>query len=264
MKYPCTGLFFPVLTFIILLLAPAPNHAADAPAHGVLTGIVLDTMNGAGYTYVHLETADGTIWVALPESSVEAGKTISLLPGMVMQDFHSNAFDRTFDSIVFSPGLADNQKADAPEAPANKEGGNAFAAAVAAERGTVQQQIPPQSGGSQAAIVPFSETSVEKAQGEAAYTVAELYAKAKELDGSVVRVRGQVVKFNANIMGRNWVHVQDGTGDPLNNTHDLVITTSQEVALQQVVTLEGTVAAAKDFGAGYAYEVLLEHATIVE
>jgi hypothetical protein len=258
-------MLFPVLAFIILLLTPAPNQAADAPAHGgVLTGTVLETMNGAGYTYVHLETADATIWVALPESSVETGKTVSLLPGMVMQDFHSNAFDRTFDSIVFSPGLADNQTAGAPGAQANKEGGNAFAAAVAAERGAVQQQIPPQSGGSQAAIVPFSETSVEKAQGEHAYTVAELYAKAKELDGSVVRVRGQVVKFNTNIMGRNWVHVQDGSGDPVNNTHDLVITTSQEVTLQQVVTLEGTVAAAKDFGAGYAYEVLLEQATIVE
>ncbi|MBI5874437.1 MAG: hypothetical protein HZB81_01070 [Deltaproteobacteria bacterium] len=57
------------------------------------------------------------------------------------------------------------------------------------------------------------------------YTVEELYAKKKELSVKNVSVRGKVVKFNAGIMGRNWVHLQDGSGKP--GTNDITITTNQ-------------------------------------
>ena len=78
-----------------------------------------------------------------------------------------------------------------------------------------------------------------------------------------MRVRGQVVKYNANIMGRNWLHLQDGSGDPMQNTHDLVVTTTEQLSGPKVITIEGVVAADKDFGAGYKYVVLVEDSTIV-
>jgi len=65
-------------------------------------------------------------------------------------------------------------------------------------------------------------------------------------------------------MGKNWIHIQDGTGDPTTNTHDLVVTSSAIVEKDTVISLEGVLAAGKDFGAGYRYDVLIEDAVVVE
>ncbi len=65
-------------------------------------------------------------------------------------------------------------------------------------------------------------------------------------------------------MGKNWLHIQDGTGDPGSNTHDLVVTTDGEAEKGAVVTVEGIIAANKDFGSGYKYDVIIEEAVITQ
>ena len=45
-----------------------------------------------------------------------------------------------------------------------------------------------------------------------ARTVAEVYAQRAALKDKTVTVRGKVVKSNAGIMGKNWIHLRDGTG----------------------------------------------------
>ena len=75
-------------------------------------------------------------------------------------------------------------------------------------------------------------------------------------------MKGKVVKFSPSIMGRNWIHLQDGTGDPMKNSHDLVVTSEATVETGQVVVAEGTLAAEKDFGAGYKYDAIIEQATV--
>ena len=122
-----------------------------------------------------------------------------------------------------------------------------------------EQQV---SGGSAAAMAPFAEIKVEKAVGDNAYTVQEIFAKTTELAGKIVQVRGKVVKFNPHIMGRNWIHIQDGSGDPLQNTHDLVATSTEEAVVGDVVTVQGKLTANKDFGAGYNYAAIIEEAKI--
>ncbi|MBI3755381.1 MAG: hypothetical protein HY265_04370 [Deltaproteobacteria bacterium] len=92
------------------------------------------------------------------------------------------------------------------------------------------------------------------------YTVEELYAKKKELSGKKVSIRGKVVKFNVGIMGRNWVHLQDGSGKP--GTNDITITTNQSAKMGDTVSATGTMAVNKDFGGGYSYEVIIEDAAI--
>lgn len=234
-----------------------------------ITGTITETMDAAGYTYMNLDTDQGGVWIAIPQTSVAKGETISVREGMVMKNFHSNSFDRTFESIVFSPGVAGGAPASPHGKSANKSAAqpDSFAAAVEAERGSGGGAAPvqPQQGssGSMGAIAPFSETMVEKAAGENSYTVAEIFDQAKELDGKKIRIRGQVVKFNTNIMGRNWLHLQDGTGDPMQNTHDLVVTTTDELNSPKVITVEGVVAADKDFGAGYTYAVIVEDGAIL-
>jgi hypothetical protein len=70
------------------------------------------------------------------------------------------------------------------------------------------------------------------------------------------------VKFNGGILGRNWLHLQDGTGDATQGTHDLTVTTDATAAVGAVVTVTGTLVVDQDFGAGYIYPILLENATV--
>jgi len=106
---------------------------------------------------------------------------------------------------------------------------------------------------------------VEKAAGENSYTVAEIFSKATELNGQTVVIRGKVVKVSPRIMGSNWIHLQDGTGNPEESTHDLVITTLEETGADwDIITMEGVLTANKDFGSGYSYSVIIEDANLKE
>jgi len=77
-----------------------------------------------------------------------------------------------------------------------------------------------------------------------------------------VVVRGKVVKFLGGIMGKNWMHLQDGTGSAEKGDNDITVTTDEKVSVGDVVTVKGTLAADKDFGAGYRYEVIIENAKV--
>lgn len=244
----------PVLIAVLMFpsaVSAFPEKAAQAPAAPAsagnvqqdlaagpspLTGKVVETMNSGGYTYVLLEKKGKKTWVAIPQMTAKVGQKLELQPGQEMVNFHSQSLNRTFDSIIFSPGPAQPQGASA--APAGHEGSKK--AAVSAEKGV----------------------KVEKAEGPDAYTVGDIFAKRTELDKKTAVVRAKVVKVSRDIMGSNWVHLQDGTGDAGKKTHDLVVTTQDLPAVGDIVTVNGTVAVDKDFGAGYRYNVIIEKASI--
>lgn len=91
-------------------------------------------------------------------------------------------------------------------------------------------------------------------------TVAALYQEKATLAGQQVRVQGKVVKVNNGIMGRNWLHIQDGTGKP--DSNDLTVTSQQTAKIGDQVSVTGRVGINKDFGAGYNYPLILEEATV--
>lgn len=117
-----------------------------------------------------------------------------------------------------------------------------------------------QGGGSAGAKAPASSEpiKVEKAKGKDAYSVGELYEKSGTLDKKTVSVRGKVVKVSRGIMGKNWVHLQDGSGDAGKGTNNVVVTSQEDPKVGDVVTARGTLYKDKDFGAGYQYAVILE------
>lgn len=98
------------------------------------------------------------------------------------------------------------------------------------------------------------------AEDAAQKTVAALYQNKAALAGKKISVQGKVVKVNNGIMGRNFVHVQDGTGD--DKTNDLLVTSQQSAKVGDQVVVSGNVVLNRDFGAGYAYALLLEDASI--
>jgi hypothetical protein len=241
----------------------APGMEAAAPTAAPVTGKVLEAMDAAGYTYLKVATDAGEKWVAVNQTSVTVGEEITYMDGMVMQNFFSKALDRTFPEIIFSGGLVGTGAAPQATPPASGTGAESFSQALTSESPVAASPGAEMVTGSQKAVVAFAEINVEKAPGENSYTVAEIFSKAAELNGKSVVVRGKVMKVSPRIMGRNWIHIQDGTGNPDENTHDLVITTSVEPdADWDIITMEGILAANKDFGSGYSYAALIEDAKL--
>ncbi len=100
------------------------------------------------------------------------------------------------------------------------------------------------------------------AKAEGGKTVAEVYAEKDALAGTKVTVRGKVVKANTGIMGKDWLHVRDGSG--ADGTNDLTVTTISKPLpdVGDTVLITGTVVLDKDFGMGYQYPVMLEDAEV--
>lgn len=223
---------------------PGSSHSGTVSDQGAasLRGKVLETMDSGGYTYVNIGHDGGSTWVAVPETKVEVGEEVSALPGFAMNDFKSKTLDRTFESIIFSSGLA----ADAE-----------------IEKAMMSGDMP--SDATHSGLVPADETAeikVEKAPGPNAYTVAELYSKSGELDAKNIVLKGQVVKFAPAILGKNWIHIQDGSGSAADGNDDMTVTTQDTPSVGDVVTVNGTLHNDKDFGMGYFYEVIIEDATL--
>ena len=123
-------------------------------------------------------------------------------------------------------------------------------------------KAPGKSPGSGGAATAGGKIKVEKASGANAYTVSELFGKSAKLHKKKVVVRGQVVKVSANIMGKNWIHIQDGSGSAAKGTNNLVVTSGDIPTVGDVVTVKGTLFKDKDFGGNYKYKVIIEDATV--
>jgi len=209
--------------------APAPSAAAAG-----VQGAILETMDSGGYTYMRLKTADGELWAAVPQTTVKVGDNVALANAVPMKAFQSKTLNRTFDEILFAT-LAD------PSAAVDM-GGTSHGATPAAKVDLT--------------------TPVAKAEGETGRTVAEVYAQKAELKGKTVAVRGKVVKFLSGIMGKNWIHLQDGSGKSEDGTHDMTVTTSGTAAVGDLVVVRGAVGVERDFGSGYFYGVIIEDAAV--
>ena len=222
--------------------APAAPAAEPAP----LAGKVLQTMNAGGYSYIYIEQADGSKkWVAVTQTAVKVGDQMSFKPGMEMGKFESKALNRSFDSIIFSDGVLSGGSSAAVPDPGKNEG---------------------VSTGSQGATKnKAAKISVTKATGPNAVTVAEAYSKSAKLHNKKVVGHGQVVKISSGIMGKNWIHIQDGTGSEKKKTHNLVCTSKTDIAdVGDVVTITGTLIKDRDFGSGYKYAVIIEDTKITK
>ena len=224
----------------ICLLASAPfvtsSWAADAPAKVApstgVTGEVLEVKDVESYTYLRLKTKDGETWAAVSTSPVKKGAKVTIENVMEMKNFESKSLKKTFPTILFGNLTGAGKDAANPH------------------------------GGATNKVADISPIKVAKASGANAYTVAEIVAKATMLKDKTVRVSGKVVKYNPEVMGKNWVHLRDGTGTEADAGNDVLVTTTAQTKLGDVVTVTGVVRTNKDFGSGYAYKVLIEEAKL--
>ena len=225
------------LSFILLagsISAPTAHAAtrASAPAPALpLEGRVAETMNASGYTYLQVESGNHKVWVAAPELAVKVGDQVTVKDGAPMTNYHSKTLNRTFDVVYFAGSVAVNNR---PTAAAATPSASKAPAAV-------------------------DLSNIKRAPN--GQTVAEIYAGSAKLAGEKVTFRGRVVKFNGGIMGKNWLHVRDGTGS--DGSNDLTITSQGKAKVGDLVLVTGVLATNRNFGGGYKYPVIIEEATIV-
>jgi hypothetical protein len=219
---------------------PLGAMAAQNTTQGdAVSGTLVEQIAAAPYVYLRLKTANGEVWVAVNEAKLTVGSPVTVYGAILMEKFESKTLKRTFDQIYFG-SLED------PGAPSAMGG----AAAAPGSTGT-----PP--------AIDAKVGKVDKAAGADARTIAELWTQKDAMAGKSVSIRGQVVKYNPGVMGKNWIHLQDGSGDAAKGTHDITVTSMDETSVGATITITGTVRTNKDFGAGYSYVLLVEDARVV-
>jgi len=217
--------------------APAASPAAAPAAGDALTGPVLEQLPASPYVYIRIKTSGGDVWAAVPEAKLEIGTVVTVVSPMLMTKFESTSLKRTFDEVYF--GVLATAGAAAGGAGGNPHAGVPRAAA------------------------PVVVGKVAKATGADARTVAEVWAQKAGLEGKAVTIRGVVVKVNDGVMGKNWIHLQDGSGDAKQGSNDITVTSLDRAAKGETVTIKGTVHTNRDFGSGYSYPVMVEDAKIL-
>ena len=200
---------------------------ADADSHTV---IVEEVVSGNSYTYLKVKEDDAVFWIAITKREIETGGSISFKEGLEMVNFTSKELQRTFETIYFVSDISDaSSLSESKRAEVNPHEGL-----------NIEKKV----------------ISIEPVEG--GISIGELFSNRDSYAKKIVRIKGQVMKFNRAIMGKNWVHLQDGTGAAGGN--DLLVTTQDVVSVGDVVVFEGTIALNKDFGSGYSYAILMEEA----
>jgi len=180
---------------------------------------------------------------------VKKGDKVTIQNPSVMRNFESKTLKRTFDTIVFGTLQAPGAAAAAPATPPHGGGGTmAAAGGMGAMHGSMAKSID----------VPVAK--VAKAEGPAGRTVAEVNADRVALKDKPVAIRAQVVKVTPEVMGKNWIHLRDGSGSAGDGSNDVLVTSKELPKVGDVVLAKGTVRNDVDLGSGYAYKVLVEDA----
>ncbi len=200
-------------------------------AHAVTAEEVIQASN---YTYVRVSAEGRDYWTAISKAEIKTGQTYYWSQGTLMKNFSSKELNRVFDNILFISDFTDQPITTEATAPDPHQG----------------EQQPP-----------ITKKEMKLSVADGGITIAELFANRDKYSGKKVKIKGEVMKFSGQIMGKNWVHLQDGTADGSN--FDLTITSNEFVGLGEIVVFEGIVGINRDFGAGYSYEVIVEEAKVI-
>jgi hypothetical protein len=224
--------------FLSLLLLLASVTFASAPALAAptpLKGEVLEVKDVPNYTYLRIKTSSGEVWAAVATAQVKKGANVTIENAAQMDNFESKSLKKTFPKIFFG------------------------SLATVSGTGAAQVSAAP-SGAAKADLT--GDVKVPKASGPQARTVAEIISQSASLKDKPVLLHARVVKYSAAIMGKNWLHLRDGSGSASDATQDLLATSADVARVGDIVLLKGTVRKDKDFGSGYAYKVLIEDAKL--
>lgn len=200
--------------------------------------VVEEVLQTSGYSYLLNKTDNGSQWLATTKVEAAIGDVFYYQGGMEMKDFNSTELDRTFASVIFLQKVISAEEL--------LLGGN--------KKPASSHEAPP--------LPPSVPQGTKIAIPKGGITIEYLMTNKGDYKNKAVLVRGKVVKYNAGIMGKNWIHLQDGTAYGKEN--DLTVTTDMTTKIGDIITVYGTITLDKDIGAGYFYEIIMEDAKIME
>ena len=215
---------------------PSAAKAPMAAAVGPHTAVIQEVIQATSYTYLNVKEGESTFWMAVTKREIEVGKTIVFTPGLEQRNFKSKDLNRTFETIYFMDSISVAGE------------GTMGAASAMSPHSTMPSQTKPIVGKLEVVIDPI----------EGGISIAQLFGDTATHGGQSVKIRGKVTKVNSGIMGKNWVHIQDGT--EAEGNYDLTVTTQETAKVGDVVVVQGKITLNKDFGSGYKYDVIMEDA----
>jgi hypothetical protein len=193
--------------------------------------VVNDFMDASRYTYLNVTEGDKTFWIAIPYAEVKKGNTYYYQGGVLMNNFESKEHNRVFETLYLVSGVSESPDLE----------------------GFVGRSL---SDLEDSQILKVAKVSpIEGGTG-----FSELFGSPSDFNDKIIVVTGQCVKVNRNIMGKNWIHLQDGSKNAQDDNLDLTVSTMEEVNIGDVVTFEGKIATNRNFGAGYSYDLIMEEA----
>ncbi len=232
---PLASLFL-ILFFIVSVASAEDTKRPDEISY---IGTVISTQTAGKYTYIKLDEQGKEVWLATLPLNVSVGDKIEYMGGDVMKDFHSKGLDKTFDSIRFVIRIRVLNE-------------NSLKDKKVISDDEYHKSIP---GKKQTVSKPKSSEILKAADGK---TINEIISERDELKDKEVTLRAKVMKVSKNILGKDWVTLQDGTG--VSPEDRLIATTTEAVNTGDVLSVKGTVITDVNFGTGYSYKVMIENA----
>ncbi len=217
---------------------PSGSMEGDIPSdvHRVVVEEVLPTDQ---YQFLRVREGNDEYWIATMIQGIEVGKSYYFKNGVLKTDYENKEYQRVFKRMYLVSNIV-----EAGHGSKMQGAGSGMKSNVESNAKSGIHRIPRKYG---------------RIEIEGSLPIAELIAHPEKYEGKRIQISGECVKLNPNIMGRNWIHLKDGSKDD----YDLVITSQDICPEGEVATFEGSVALNKDFGAGYRYELIVEDGKLI-
>jgi hypothetical protein len=211
-----------------------PNQSSSDEIHKI---IVLEILPTTKYVYLKVKENDEPFWIATIKQNIEIGGAYYYKGGLLKTNFESKEHNKTFEKIYLVTSL------------------------VQSNHGNENNSRSLNTKEKEQEISNTSKTNpVKNIPNPGSIKISELVNNIKKYEGKTVQLSGKCVKINPNIMGRNWIHLKDGSNDDF----DLVITSDTFVKEGSAITIKAIVSLNKDFGAGYKYDIILENGIVIQ
>ncbi len=187
---------------------------------------VLEVLPTDKYVYLKVTENNEEFWIATGKKEVHKGEIYYYKNGLLKTNFESKEYNRVFDKIYLVSNIVsdDHSRKEKIKTTVNKP-----------------------------------QVKLEDIEREGSEKIANIVNNPKKFNGKIVQISGVCTKLNPNIMGRNWIHLSDGSMDDF----DMVVTSDISIPVGHIVTMQGTVVLDKDFGAGYRYAIIIENGQLI-
>ena len=210
------------------------NQVVNPESSKLHTVVVNEILPTANYTYLNVTEGEKVFWIAVSSTDAKIGDTYFYVGGLLKNNFESKALNKVFDELYLIGNLVSSNH------------GNEVDSA-----GTDNMEVN---------TLATSSEKIKITRQKGSIKISEIVNNPKKYEGQTVQIDGECTKINLGIMGKNWIHLKDGSQD----AYDLVITSDEMVDVGSVVTMKAEVILNKDFGAGYKYDLILENGVIVK